>query len=75
MLPMIGAKIVHIRPMTDKELQQEGWTRDFHAPAVIILDNGYKIYASQDEEGNGPGALFGLTPKNQHIMIGYVSHG
>ena len=28
--------------------------------AVLVLDNGDKIYASQDYEGNGPGALFGV---------------
>lgn len=54
-----GAKIVEVRPMTRKELKAEGWEIGRHgAPAVVVLDNGAKLYASQDSEGNGPGALF-----------------
>jgi hypothetical protein len=58
--PVIGQTIVAVRAMTKKETEAEGWEEDFHGPAtVIVLANGTRIYASQDEEGNGPGALFG----------------
>ena len=36
--------------------------------AEVILDNGIKLYASQDYEGNGPGALF-FTDKDKCYAI------
>jgi hypothetical protein len=58
--PVIGQTIVAVRAMTKKEQQEEGWDEDCHGPAtVIVLSNSTRIYASQDDEGNGPGALFG----------------
>lgn len=32
-------------------------------PDMIILSNGYKIAASMDDEGNGPGVFFALDNK------------
>ena len=55
--PLIGKTIVKVRPMTQKEATEEG----FESPqgtAVLELSDGSTIFASQDEEGNGPGALF-----------------
>ena len=54
-----GAKMVKIREMTQKEATLEGGSLE-HGDGcrVLILDNGIKLYASQDYEGNGPGALF-----------------
>ncbi len=44
--------------MTPDEQDVEGWSR----PAiVIVLDDGTKIYPSRDQEGNGPGAIFGVS--------------
>ena len=58
--PVIGQKIVAVRAMTSAEQKAEGWEGACHGPAtVLVLSNGARIYASQDEEGNGPGALFG----------------
>ena len=57
---MIGAKIVDVRLMKKKDLEFEGWEHTDELSAVLVLDNGDKIYASQDYEGNGPGALFGV---------------
>lgn len=54
---LIGKTVKAVRPMTKKELNGEGW--DGRAGAVIEFDDGTLIYASRDEEGNGPGALFG----------------
>ena len=50
--------IVAIRQATEKEKAREGWG-DFHNVTVIELDNGSLLYPSMDEEGNGPGSLFG----------------
>ena len=55
---IIGAKIVDIRKMTRAEAVAEGWEGDRNDCMVLILDNGIKMYPSQDYEGNGSGALF-----------------
>jgi hypothetical protein len=53
-----GCRIVAIRPMTRAEQKREFWDR----PAMVIeLNDGSLIYPSQDEEGNGPGTLFGYV--------------
>ena len=53
-----GAKIVKVRDMTKKEADNEYWDLSHNGCRVLVLDNGIKLYASQDYEGNGPGALF-----------------
>jgi hypothetical protein len=56
-----GRTIVAVRKMRPAEAKREGWDlRWAHgAPPVLVLDDGQVIYPSQDDEGNGPGALFG----------------
>lgn len=62
---VVGATIVMLRAMTKEEMTAEGWTENWHgcAPTVIVLSTGAILYPSRDEEGNGPGALFGSDPK------------
>jgi hypothetical protein len=58
-MTLVGRTIVEIRPMTDRELELEGW--DWGRPPVvtaIVLDNGIVLYPSRDEDGNGPGEIF-----------------
>lgn len=62
-----GRKIVKVREMTDAELEAEGWSRK---TSVLVLDNGAKIYASQDEEGNGAGCLFGKNKEGESFYVG-----
>ena len=52
---LIGRTIVAIRELTDDEKDQLDWWG--YCP-VLILDDGTELTPSQDEEGNGPGALF-----------------
>jgi len=54
---LIGKKIVEVRPMTEEELESEGW--DGGHGTVLVLDDGTLLYPSQDEEGNGTGVMFG----------------
>ena len=63
-----GSKIVKVREMTTKEAIAEGWSLRHNGCRVLELDNGVKLYASQDYEGNGPGALF-FTDKGEHYAI------
>lgn len=60
MADILGQKIIQIRSMSPAEMRLEGWEEDAHGrPPVLVLSNGVKIYPSRDEEGNGPGGLFG----------------
>jgi len=62
---LIGKKIVSFRYMTKKELKREGW--DDYKGVVLVLDDGTLIYPSRDEEGNGPGELFGYKDGNTFL--------
>ena len=62
---VIGQKIVKIRPMTNREKENEGWYR---GTTVLELDNGVLLYASSDEEGNDAGALFGKDREVDFIV-------
>ena len=67
---LVGQKIVAIRKLTKKELKDEGWeVGRFGLPLVIVLEDGSKLYASQDEEGNGPGVLFGRLGDGTSIYV------
>jgi hypothetical protein len=53
--------------MTTEEMEVEGWHG--RAPLVLVLDSGTALYPSQDDEGNGPGCLFGLTKEGRPIAF------
>ena len=55
---LIGKKIIKIREMTRREADAEGWDLSHNGCRELELDNGIKLYASCDYEGNNPGALF-----------------
>jgi hypothetical protein len=65
----IGRTITSMRAMTNKECRAQGWDGFRSTGLVLILDDGSKIFASQDEEGNGPGALFGIDPDGNEVII------
>ena len=53
---LTGRKIISVRYMEEDEAQDSlGWHR---CGLIIELDNGLQLIPSQDDEGNGPGALF-----------------
>lgn len=68
MSSLIGREIVSVREMTEDELDREGWTPVHgQAPPVVELDDGSEIFPSRDPEGNGPGALFGMTSDGEPV--------
>lgn len=69
--PFAGLTIVAVRPMTPQEAAVEGWTINPHhgPPMVLVLTEGFKIYPSRDDEGNGPGALFGTDISGQTLRV------
>jgi len=54
---LVGKVVKDVRPMTKAEMESEYW--DDRPPTVIVFEDGTKLYPSRDEEGNGPGCLFG----------------
>jgi hypothetical protein len=70
-MPIMGATIIEIREMTDSEVTEEGWTipRAHGQPVVLVLDNGTILYASQDHEGNGAGAIFGKEKNGECFAL------
>jgi hypothetical protein len=66
--PFVGKKIKNVRKMTARELEKEGWSEN-RPPIVIVLDDGSKMFASMDEEGNGPGCMFGSIPDGTSVYV------
>jgi len=66
-----GATIVEVRHMTDGEIKAEGWTipRAHGTPVALVLDNGTVLYASQDQEGNGAGVIFGKAKSGECFAL------
>jgi len=64
---IVGQTIVEVRHMTPEEIRIEGWEHAGppSATTVFVLSNGIRLYGSADEEGNGPGHIFGMTPAGQ----------
>ena len=53
---LVGKKVTSVRYLSDEEMNALDWSQK---SLVIQFDDGSVIYPSQDDEGNGPGALFG----------------
>jgi len=57
-----GLTIVKAREMTEFEMQKEGWSLNMNkAPIALVLSDQSVLYPSRDEEGNGPGCMFGKS--------------
>jgi hypothetical protein len=54
---LIGKRLTGIKPMTAREMRELYW-RGCSPPLVLTFEGGYRLFASQDEEGNGPGTFF-----------------
>lgn len=63
---LVGKTIKAVSYMTDKEMKQMGWD---NKPLVIEFTDGTLIFASQDDEGNGAGALFTNIKKLPTIPV------
>lgn len=62
---LVGDRIKKVRQMTRGEWEDEGWCA---GTVVIEMESGFKLYASRDEEGNGPGELFAVRGTT-HLWI------
>jgi len=54
-------------------MESEGWDDFGSATSVIELEDGTLIYPSRDDEGNGPGTLFGKDSKGKTFYV-YTDH-
>jgi hypothetical protein len=65
-----GHTIARVRPMTEDEMDQEGWEAGRRGvPMALVLDNGVVIFPSRDMEGNGPGALFARDADGEGMFV------
>jgi hypothetical protein len=61
MLDIIGKKIVDVIKLPNAISGKEGWEYTPYDGIALVLNDGSFLYPSRDEEGNGPGALFGMN--------------
>lgn len=66
---LTGKKIVRVRKMTKAEADSEGWNLANQVASVLVLNDGTRIYASSDDEGNNIGTLFGMDKKGSGFYI------
>lgn len=52
---LVGRKIATVHYLPTKDQQDMMWDGGC---IVLVLDDGNSIFPSQDDEGNGPGAIF-----------------
>ena len=64
---IVGKVVSNVRAMTKKEMEAEGWAGLRNT--IIEFEDGTKVFASRDEEGNGPGCLFGVDDKGGSFYI------
>ena len=64
---LVGRTIVKVRYLDAKESEALGWSGQ--RSLVFQLDNGAIFFPSQDDEGNGPGSLFGQSASGEEITL------
>lgn len=63
-----GLTITGVRYLSGREMETEGWDA-CDAGVALTLSDGSMIFASQDYEGNGPGALFGRMRTGEQFIL------
>lgn len=55
-----GLTVKNVRPMDPVEMRKEGWEEygRINSSQVLVFQDGTKIFASKDFEGNGPGRIY-----------------
>ena len=62
---LLGRRILKVEYMSSKECNEYMW---YKRPITFILDNGTRVIAQMDDEGNEGGVLACLTNKAEEIL-------
>ena len=62
---LLGRRILRVEYMKDKECNEYDW---YKKPITFILDNGTRVIAMQDDEGNDGGVLTCLTKDAEEVL-------
>ena len=62
---LLGRRILKVEYMSSKECNEYMW---YKRPITFILDNGTRVIAQMDDEGNDGGVLTCLTDKAEEIL-------
>jgi hypothetical protein len=62
---LLGRRILKVEYMSSKECNEYMW---YKRPITFILDNGTRVIAQMDDEGNDGGVLACLTDKAEEIL-------
>jgi len=62
---LLGRRILKVEYMSSKECNEYMW---YKRPITFILDNGTRVIAQMDDEGNDGGVLTCLTDKTEEIL-------
>jgi len=62
---LLGRKILKVEYMSSKECNEYMW---YKRPITFILDNGTRVIAQMDDEGNDGGVLTCLTKDKEEIL-------
>lgn len=60
-------RILSVGKLSKQEMEDMMW--DGQAPAVLELEGKTRLFASRDEEGNGPGTLIAGLPNGKSFYI------
>lgn len=68
---LVGQKIKEVRLLTPAEMDKQYWETQLGGspPVVLVTEDGTKLFPSRDGEGNGPGVLFGETPRGKGFYV------
>ena len=62
---LLNRSIIRVEYMKDKECNDYMW---YKKPITFILDNGTRVIAMQDDEGNDGGVLTCLTEDKEEVL-------
>lgn len=73
---LINKRLAAIEPMTKREAELfwPGASWGYEGAVVFVFEDGTRVAASRDPEGNGPGCLFARKGKD-HFIFQAQRHG
>jgi hypothetical protein len=69
---LLNRRITEVRYLNPDECRRLTWCR---TSVVFVLDDGTTVYAARDAEGNGAGALHGVTKSDEEFVLPELNVG